>query len=302
MQYMSVTEASHKWGISDRRVRILCREGKIDGVVRQGRAYRIPADAIKPVDGRTVRHMEIPEQYRALFARVDGLKAELNKRRPLTAGELARLRDEMLVEYVYNSNAIEGNTLTLRETALVLEGMTIDQKPLKDHLEAIGHREAFLFIQQLVEEKVPLTESIIKQIHTLVLMDKPEDRGVYRRVPVRIMGAAHEPPQPYLVPVQMEALLAEFRHSKLHPIEAAALFHLRFEAIHPFIDGNGRTGRLILNLMLMRHGYPLIDVKFTDRKRYYDCFQSYQKDNDAGPMVRMIAEYLEERLSVLKGL
>ena len=232
MQFMSVMEASKKWGISDRRVRILCREGKIEGVIRQGRAYRIPADAIKPVDGRTVRHMEISEQYRALFARVDGLKAEFNKRRPLTAGELARLRDEMLVEYVYNSNAIEGNTLTLQETALVLEGMTIDRKPLKDHLEAIGHREAFLLVQQLADENNPLTESIIKQIHTLVLMDKPEDRGIYRRVPVRIMGAAQEPPQPYLVPMQMEALLIEFKHSKRHPIEAAAL--VPFAVRQPF--------------------------------------------------------------------
>lgn len=296
MQYISVTEASEKWNISSRRVRILCREGKIEGVVRQGRAYRIPADAVKPADGRTARYLEIPEQYRVLFARVDGLKAELDKRRPLTAGELARLRDEMLVEYVYNSNAIEGNTLTLRETALVLEGMTIDKKPLKDHLEAIGHREAFLFIEQLVTEKKPITESLIKQIHTLVLMDKPEDRGVYRRVPVRIMGAAVEPPQPYLVPVQMEALLAEYKNTKLHPIESAARFHLQFESIHPFIDGNGRTGRLLLNLMLMQHGYPLIDVKFADRKRYYDCFQDFHTNHDAGAMVRLIAEYLQERI------
>ena len=296
MEYISVTEASKKWNISTRRVRILCQQGKIEGVIRQGRAYRIPVDAVRPADGRIVRHLEIPEQYRALFARVDGLKAELDKRRPLTAGELARLRDDMLAEYVYNSNAIEGNTLTLRETALVLEGMTIDRKPLKDHLEAIGHRDAFLFVQQLVEDKKPITESIIKQIHALVLMDKPEDRGVFRRVPVRITGAATEPPQPYLVPVQMEALLIEYKNTKRHPIESAARFHLQFETIHPFIDGNGRTGRLLLNLMLMRRGYPLIDVKFADRKRYYDCFQSYHNTGDAGAMVQMIAAYLEERL------
>ena len=139
MEYMKVAQAAQLWGISDRRVRILCQQGKIEGVIKNGRSYLIPADAVKPVDGRRLRHKEVPEQYLALFSRIDALKEQLDKRRPLTAGELKRLQDEFLVEYTYNSNAIEGNTLTLQETALVLEGLTIDQKPLKDHLEAVGH-------------------------------------------------------------------------------------------------------------------------------------------------------------------
>ncbi len=109
----------------------------------------------------------------------------------MTAGEAARLNEEFIVEYTYNSNAIEGNSLTLRETDLVLRGLTIDQKPLKDHMEAVGHKEAFDFVSELVKDNVPISESIIKQIHYLVLVDKKEDRGVYRRVPVRIMGAQH---------------------------------------------------------------------------------------------------------------
>jgi Fic family protein len=121
------------------------------------------------------------------------MKAELDKRRPLTQGELARLREEFMVEFTCNSNAIEGNTLTLKETALVLEGVTIDRKPLKDHLEAVGNRDAFLYVQQIITDKVPFTERVIKDIHSLVLMDRPEDKGVYRRIPVRIMGAYHEP-------------------------------------------------------------------------------------------------------------
>jgi Fic family protein len=165
------------------------------------------------------------------------------------------LQDEFLVEFTYNSNAIEGNTLTLKETALVLEGVTIDQKPLKDHLEAVGHRDAFLYVTELVSKKTPISERVIRDIHALVLMNRPEDKGVYRRIPVRIIGALHEPPQPYLVPVQMEQLAAEFAHNKKHGIEKAALFHLNFEGIHPFIDGNGRTGRLLLKLInnLARH-------------------------------------------------
>lgn len=256
MEYMKVTQAAEKWGISDRRVRILCQQGKIEGVIQKGRSYLIPCNAVKPVDGRTLRHKAVSEQYWPLFSRIDSLKEQLDQRRPFTAGELQRLQEEFLVEYTYNSNAIEGNTLTLQETALVLEGVTIDRKPLKDHLEVVGHKDAFLYVQELVKDKVPFSESIIKQIHTLVLMDRPEDRGVYRRIPVRIMGAYHTPPEPVVVPEQMENLIKEFAKKKLHPIENAALFHLKFEGIHPFVDGNGRTGRLILNLFLMQNGYP----------------------------------------------
>ncbi|MGI5848495.1 MAG: Fic family protein [Christensenellales bacterium] len=297
MEYISVNQAAEQWNLSDRRVRLLCEQGKIEGAVKEGRSYRIPADAIKPADGRSLRGKIVPKEYATIFTRVDALKAELSKRRPLTQGELKRLQEEFLVEFTYNSNAIEGNILTLRETALVLEGVTIDQKPLKDHLEAVGHRDAFLYVERLVSEKAAITESVIKDIHSLVLMDRPEDKGVYRRIPVTIMGAYHEPPQPYLVPVQMEQLIAGQKETKRHPIDNAALFHLEFEGVHPFIDGNGRTGRLVLNLMLMQQGYPPIDVKFSDRKRYYACFDNYYRDRDAAPMVEMISEYLEERLA-----
>ena len=196
-----------------------------------------------------------------------------------------------------HSNAIEGNTLTLQETALVLEGITIDKKPLKDHLEAIGHKDAFLYVQDLVKKQIPFSESIIKQIHTLVLMDRPEDRGIYRHIPVRIMGAYHVPPDPVLVPEQMENLIAAFTgNTNLHPIGRAAWFHLNFEGIHPFVDGNGRTGRLILNLMLMQSGYPPINVKYSDRKRYYEAFDTYFRDNSEDGLVYLISELLRERL------
>lgn len=299
MEYISAIQAAEQWGISDRRVRILCQQGKIDGVIRKGRAWMIPADAGKPVDGRTIRYQRNDSPYAELFAEVDALKAELDKRRPLTQGELQRLREEFLVEYTYNSNAIEGNTLTLQETALVLEGVTVDKKPLKDHLEAVGHRDAFLYVQELVKDNVPFSEYIIKQIHTLVLMDRPEDRGVYRRIPVRIMGAHQEPPDPILVPEQMEKLVAEFAgNKKMHPIERAALFHLKFEGVHPFVDGNGRTGRLIMNLMLMQAGYPPINVKYSDRKRYYEAFDGYYRDNSSANMISIIAEELTHRLNM----
>lgn len=302
IKYLNTSEIAKLWGISERRVRVLCEQGKIAGVERRGRAYLIPDNAIKPVDGRKLRNYQIEEEYISLFSQIDALAEQLNQRRPLTVGELKRMQESFLIEYTYNSNAIEGSTLTLQETALVLEGLTIDQKPLKHHLEAVGHRDAFLFVQHLVSNKVRMSESVIKQIHSLVLMDSPEDRGVYRRVPVRIAGAHHEPTQPLHIAEQMEALIAETKKLKLHPIEAAALFHLRFEGIHPFIDGNGRTGRLILNFSLMQQGYPPIDVKFSDRKRYYDCFDQYFRHDDSSALVRMVGEYVEERLATYTEL
>lgn len=229
--YMTVKQAAEKWGISDRRVRRLCSEGKILGVTREGRSWKIPVDAKKPEDGRY-------KKAESLLAVIDRKKIELDSRRPLTAGEVERLTEEFVVEYTYNSNAIEGNTLTLRETDMVLRGLTIDQKPLKDHMEAVGHKEAFDFVQDLVKNQVPLSESIIKQVHYLVLADKKDDRGVYRRVPVRIMSAKHEPVQPYLIQPKMEQLLESYRNNTEHIIPRLARFHIEFEGIHPFIDGN----------------------------------------------------------------
>jgi Fic family protein len=148
---MTVKEASVKWGISERRVRILCAEGKISGAYQQGRSWKIPSNAAKPADGRY-------KAAESLLKQIDRKKKELDSRRPLTEGEVARLNEEFIVEYTYNSNAIEGNTLTLRETDMVLRGLTIDRKPLKDHMEAVGHKEAFDFVRELVQSGEPMTE------------------------------------------------------------------------------------------------------------------------------------------------
>lgn len=242
------------------------------------------------------------------FKNIDELSAELKSMRPLNAAEIKRLRNDFIIENTYNSNAIEGNTLTLRETALILqEGITIAEKPLKDHLEAIGYRDAFDYILTLSDKKTPLTEKVIKDIHSLVLMNDAQNKGVYRSVPVAILGAAHTPPQPYLVPVEMERLTADYSAAvkTKHIIEAVAEFHLRFESIHPFIDGNGRTGRLILNLELIKAGLLPVNIKFTDRRKYYDCFDSYAADGNSADMLQLIASYeveeLERYISFLKS-
>ena len=295
----SVREAAERWQISARRVRMLCAEGKVPGAQVVGTRWTIPADAPRPADGRSLRYGGIPAALKELVRQVDSLKAELDRRRPLTAGERRRLRETFLVDYTHDSTAIEGNTLTLSETALVLEGLTIGQKPLKDHLEAIGHRDAFQFLEDAVVRGEAISERLVKELHTLVLADQPQDRGVYRRLPVFITGAVHTPPQPYLVGPQMEAWIRDLNETHLHPLAAAAISHVRFEAIHPFIDGNGRTGRLLANFILMRSGYLPISIKYENRIAYYEAFTSFHRDNDAAPMIRLFAEAEHARLAEL---
>lgn len=233
-----------------------------------------------------------------ILSQIEKKKEELSKKRPLTAGEVARLNEEFIVEYTYNSNAIEGNTLTLRETDLVLRGLTIDKKPLREHLEVVGHKDAFDFISELVKDEIPISESIIKQIHYLVLADKREDRGVYRRVPVRILGSSHEPVQSYLIEEEMQSLISNYEKSEENIVTKLARFHIEFESIHPFIDGNGRTGRLLVNLELMKAGYPPIDIKFADRIKYYDAFEKYHVEGDLSAMENLFARYINSRLDV----
>jgi len=231
-----------------------------------------------------------------LFERIDALKCTLDEMRPFTQGELSKLRETFMVEYTYNSNAIEGNSLTLHETAMVLQGLTIDKKPLKDHLEVIGHRDAYYYIEKLAKNNKPISAHVIKEIHSMVLADQPLERGKYRATDVIITGTEYVPPTSKLVPKEMNKLILDASKSNVHWIEKTAQFHFNLESIHPFIDGNGRTGRLVLNLMLMKKGYPPIDIKFTDRKRYYDCFKTQGTTNDTLAMTYLVAEYVEQKL------
>lgn len=238
--------------------------------------------------------------------RVWELKEKLSALRPLNQGELKRLREEFTVNNCYHSNAIEGSTLTLKETAMILqEGITIAEKPIKEHLEAIGHKDAFDYITELVNADTELSERVIKEIHSLVLMADRENRGVYRRVPVMIMGSEHTPPQPYLVPKLMEQLVIDYRNSTYDIITAVSMLHLEFESIHPFIDGNGRTGRLLLNFELMKSGLLPVNIKFTDRMKYYDCFNDYRTTKSPDALVSLVADYeiqeLERYISIIEN-
>ncbi|MDR1241262.1 MAG: Fic family protein [Deltaproteobacteria bacterium] len=234
------------------------------------------------------------------FKHIDEIKNILKSLRPLNETEQRRLREEFMIENTYNSNAIEGNTLTLRETALVLQlGVTIDGKHVRDHLEAIGHKDAFLYMIELADTGSMLTERVIKELHSLILMNDAKNKGAYRTVEVAIAGSVHTPSPHYLIHERMEALLDDYEGMKRgkHVIEAIAEFHLRFEGIHPFIDGNGRTGRLVLNLELIKAGFLPVNIKFADRSKYYDCFDDYHAGNHTpDALTQLVLAYEESEI------
>jgi Fic family protein len=236
-----------------------------------------------------------------LLARIQNKKAQLDQLRPLPAAAVSRLRDHILVEWIYNSNAIEGSTITLQETRLILEtGLTIGGKSLREHFEVINHRDAIGYVEDLAASAEPITPFHVRQIHTLVLSRiDDENAGRYRETQVRIAGAAFIPPESWLVPNLMtewgEWLAAEEKHR--HPVELAALAHHRLVAIHPFIDGNGRTARLVMNLILMRAGYPPTVIQRINRRQYYRVLDQADAGKPA-PLVNFVGRTVERSLTL----
>jgi len=296
MSYMTTKEASQKWGISDRRIRILCVEGKIEGAIKFGRNWSVPCNAMKPIDNRTKIHSE----FKGLdyhFDIIDEQKKLIDQRRPLTKNQYNTLRNNLIVEWTYNSNAIEGNTLTLSETKVVLEGITIGGKSVVDHLEAINHRDAILFLESIVDGHEDLSEWNIRNLHQIILKDIDNlYAGKYRMENVLISGAKHMPPDYLMVPVQMQKLVYENNREwiQYHPVVRAALLHGEFVKIHPFIDGNGRTARLLLNLVLMSNGYPPIVIKKDNRLAYYEALDIAHTTLDYSKFVHLIANLILE--------
>ncbi|MFZ5625914.1 MAG: Fic family protein [Bacillota bacterium] len=235
------------------------------------------------------------------FALIEQKKRMLDSKRPLPASTVKSLREHILVEWTYNSNAIEGNTLTIYETKVVLEGITIGGKSLKEHLEVINHKDAILYLEELVDKDAPLTEWEIKNIHRLVLKNIDDaNAGVYRKENVIISGAKHRPPQHFLVKEQMENLIKQYQGEwrNLHPIERAALLHGEFVKIHPFVDGNGRTARLLLSFELMKASYPPVIIKKERRAEYYDSLDNAHISGDYRDFISLVASCVEESLDL----
>ena len=251
------------------------------------------------------------EAIKELLKEVDVLKEQLSTLRPLPEEALKKIQDALDIEYTYESNRIEGNTLTLQETALVVnEGVTISGKSMREHLEAINHTEAINYIKDIAKQDIEISERTIKEIHALILhgIDR-ENAGRYRTVPVMISGSTHMPPQPYLIEKQMEDFMIRFKQmeeEKIHPILIAAYLHDELVRIHPFIDGNGRTSRLLMNLYLLRHGYVIITLKGSNDAKvsYYMALEKSHTEDLPEDFQKLVVEAeivaLQKYLSIMR--
>ena len=301
MGYISLKKASELWNISERRIRRLIQENRIEGAIKIGNAWNIPFDTNKPIDKRYKIEedkfiLDIPNNF---FEELDKKKSILDSKRPLPKETLNSLEENFKLEWTYNSNAIEGNTLTLKETKVVLEGITIGGKTMREHLEAINHKEAIEFLEELIKDNRELSEMDIKNIHALVLKGIDDgNAGRYRTENVIISGATHIPPESVIVPELMEKLIYRYDEwkEKYHPIVVASLLHAEFVKIHPFIDGNGRTARLLMNFEAMKNGYPPIIIKTEQRHSYYDALDKGAMTGDYTNFVKMVTKQAEEVL------
>lgn len=292
MEFMTTKEAVKKWNISERRIRQLLANNRIDGAKKIGNSWNIPVNAIKPADKRIVRlenkfEMNLDNDY---FDEVSNLKKQLDSKKPLPTSTLKSLQESINLEWTYNSNGIEGNTLTLKETQIVLEGITIGGKTIKEHLEAINHEHAIQYLNELVNDKKAITEWNIKNIHELVLKEiDNKNAGKYRTENVIIKGATHIPPDYLIVPELMEKLIQNFESWKnFHPIVQSVLLHGELVKIHPFVDGNGRTSRLVMNLVLMNNGYVPVIIKKESRLKYYEALDKAHLTSDYTDFVKLV--------------
>ena len=303
MRYITLKQASEKWNISERRIRRLIQEGRIEGAEKIGNAWNIPEEANKPIDRRYKIDednfiINLPKDF---FDDLDEKKKILDSKRPLPKKTLESLEENFKLELTYNSNAIEGNTLTLKETKVALEGITIGGKTVREHLEAINHNEAISMLEEIIADNEELTEMDVKNIHALVLKGiDNENAGRYRTENVIISGATHIPPESVIVPELMEKLIYRYDEwkEKYHPIIVASLLHAEFVKIHPFIDGNGRTARLLMNFEAMRSGYPPIIIKVKDRLKYYEALDEGALTGDYTKFVKLVTKSANEMMDL----
>jgi Fic family protein len=250
--------------------------------------------------------------WETLLQQADTLKARLQQARPLDSEALSKIKAAFEIEYTFESNRIEGNTLTLQETALVVsEGVTIGGKSMREHLEAINHAQAVAFIKEIARADIEITGRTVREIHAVMLHGiNREQAGKYRDVPVMIVGSRHTPPQPYLIVPQMEQFIRDYQtmqNNGTHPVLIAAFLHDELVKIHPFIDGNGRTSRLLMNLYLLSKGYTITVLKGDNeaKQAYYTALEQSHVDNNREPFNLLVAnavkQSLEKYLQVIEG-
>jgi len=233
-----------------------------------------------------------------LHERIVSKKRLLDSHRPLSVERVRRLREAMEIEFTYHSNAIEGNRLTLRETQLVIrEGVTVGGKSVRDHLEAQNHPSAISYVESLKDRD--LMEGDVLELHRIIFSGVLESARGFRKSQVFVEGSDYMPPPAFEVPVLVKELLEWLGKNpeELRPVEVAAVFHHRFVSIHPFDDGNGRVARLLMNLLLIRQGYPFTVVRNYDRRRYYDTLRKADA-GDLAPFVNFVGRCVEESLDL----
>lgn len=227
-------------------------------------------------------------------------KKELDSFRPLPPEQLKNFEEWFDIEYTYTSNAIEGSTLSRSETALVIEkGITVRGKSLREHLEAVNHNKAISFVRSLIKKGHQfIDQDDVKNIHKIVLAGiEDEWAGKYRLSDIFIRGADIEPPSPSHVPFKMRSLIGWLKlQQEGHPVKIAADLHFKFVAIHPFVDGNGRTARLLMNLVLMQSGYPLAIIKTDKRDVYIDAINEAAITGDLTDFYNIIYGAVERSL------
>lgn len=234
-----------------------------------------------------------------LLQKADSYKQKISSACPLAKEELKSLDNYFRIGFTYSSNALEGNTLTISETKILLEdGITVGGRPLKDCYEAVGHGAAYDFMLKLARQQdMKITEEIIRKLHRLFYQKvDAEQAGQYRSVQVYISGTEYVPPAPDEVPRLMEHLVNQILSSRttLHPIELAAMAHKRLADIHPFIDGNGRTARLLMNLILVNSGYGVVSIPPIWRNDYINALSVSNRLNDMDAFSKLIAECVIE--------
>ncbi|MCF8245652.1 MAG: Fic family protein [Saprospiraceae bacterium] len=296
------------YGLNIKQLRVFWVYEKFIGMAKQ---YEIPMSEIMYVaEGRAEflygeRALEvppIPTELEAKLAIIDELKDKWQAAKPLNNEQLRKLMEYFNIEYTYESNRIEGNTLSLQETSLVVnQGLTIGSKSMREHLEAINHAEAAEFIGELATQQDDVTKRTLLELHGLILksIDR-ENAGRWRSVPVRISGSQHAPPEPYMLDKMMEDYFIHYSRQKgrMHPVILAAEMHERLVSIHPFIDGNGRTSRLVMNLVLLRNGYTIANLKGDNASRlaYYQALEKVQVDNEPEAFYHLVANAVETSL------
>ena len=232
-----------------------------------------------------------------MFETIDSLKNKLDAQRPLPSSVVKNLQEDLILRWTYHSNAIEGNTLTLLETKVVLEGITVGGKALREHFEAINHRNAIYYVEDIIKKEEPFSEWQIRNIHQLILKNIDDDNaGRYRQQNVLISGATNTPPDYTLLNDKMAHFVDWYNTEAylMHPIERATKVHADFVGIHPFIDGNGRTSRLLMNLELMKAGYPPCVITVENRLAYYEALDQWMAFGKTEAFNQLVADAVLE--------